>query len=260
MIRESLHFWFNGRKSTDFGIINVSIGDGLFNEQVTPSKTINEAYIPGREEPYFYDVTEEPTLLQLRFSFLEPWNDKLIDEVIRWLNVDYYSPLYFEGNIDRVYYVIPVDGISKMHNGLKQGFLELNMRCNSGRSYSKEIITPTYNTQELAQKQSIDSPIIKIGNRGHYPTYPKIWIEKIDHGDIVIINRTNGGSMFKFENIDVGENLYIDCRNEIIETDKEDAYRYDDFNDNYLELIYGENVLNVSNNMKIRFGIKYIFS
>lgn len=260
MIRESKHFWFNGRKSTDFGIINISLSKELFDEQVVASKSINEMYIPGKKDPYFLDVSEEPKLIRLSFSFLEPWNDKLIDEVIRWLNVDEYSPLFFEGDIDLLFYVIPIDGIHQMHNGLKQGYLTLNMRCDSGKSYSHEIITPEYDTKKLSEIQNKEMPTIVLGNKGHFPIYPKVWIEKIDDGDLTIINRTNNGNVFEFKNIDVGERLFIDCKNEIIETNKNKTYRYDDFNDNYLELLYGENVLNVSNNMKIKFAMRYIFS
>lgn len=260
MIRESEHFHFAGRKSTDFGIRNVSVAEGLYVEPVVAAKTINEVYIPGRDDPYFIDVSEEPKTIQLRFAFLERWNDKLIDEVVRWLNVNTYQPLYFEGDIDKVYYVIPVDGIHKIHNGLKEGYLNLTMRCNSGRMYSHEIMTPEHDTNKLSHAQETDLPIIKIGNRGHFSTFPRIWIEKIGNGDITIYNKTNGNEKFEFKNIDMGEKLFIDCKNEIIKTDKERTYRYDDFNDNYLELIYGENVLSITKNVKIRFGIKYIFS
>lgn len=261
MIRESNHFFFNGRKSTDFGIWNVSVTDGLYEEQVVASKSIEEVSIPGREEPYFMGVSEEPKYIQLKFLFLEKWNDKLIDEVIRWLNVDTYKPLYFEGDIDKVYYVLPVDGINKIHNGLKEGYLNLTMRCSSSKTYSHEIMTPVYNTEKLSQIQGVDSPIIKLGNKGHFSTYPRIWINKIGNGAITIQNKTNNNKLFMFnDNIEIGEELYIDCKNEIITTNKENTYRYDDFNDSYLELIYGENVLAVSNNIKVRFGLKYVFS
>lgn len=260
MIRESFHFHFAGRKSTDFGIINVQVEEGLYNEQVVANRVINEVYIRGRKEPYFVDVSEEPKTLQLRFGFLEPWNDKLIDEVIRWLNVYNYEPLYFEGDIDRVFYAMPIDGINKIHNGLKNGYLELTMRTNSGKSFSHDILTKKIDTFELSIKQNEEFPIIKISNKGHFSIYPKIWIEKIDDGDIQIFNKTNRNEIFKFKNIEVGEKLFIDCNKEIIETNKENTYRYDDFNDNYLELVYGKNILSVSNNMIVRFSYKYIFS
>lgn len=262
MIRESEHFHFAGRKSTDFNIRNVSIEEGLYAEQVVAGKEIEEIYIPGRNEPYFFGIREEPKTIKLRFAFPNGWNDKLIDDVIRWLNVDTYQPLYFEGDIDKVFYVIPIDGIDKIHNGLKEGYLELNMRCNSSKSYSHEIMTPIYDTEKLSYKQDVDFPIIKLGNKGHFSTFPKIWIEKINdyHEEIIIYNKTNSNEMFKFEGIEIGEKLFIDCRKEIINTNKERTHRYDNFNDNYLELIYGENILAITNNIRIRFGLKYIFS
>lgn len=261
LIRESEHFHFAGRRSTDFkGIRNVSIADGLYSEPLVADKTIEEITIPGRDEPYFFGVTEQPKTIQLRFGFLYGWDDRLVDEITRWLNVDTYQPLFLNGDNDRVYHVIPVDGINKIHNGLKEGYLDLTMRCSSSKSYSHKIMTPIYEMDRLGEQQNTKNPTIKIGNKGHFSTFPEIWIEKIADGDITIYNKTNANKKFEFKNIEVGEKLFVDCANEVITTSKEDTYRYDDFNDNYLELIYGENVLTVSNNVKIRFRLIYIFS
>lgn len=427
LIGESLHFHFAGRKSTDFGIINVNIAEtSLFNESVMGVKSIREVSIPGRDEPYFIETEEEPKTLELRFGFPEPWNDQLISEVIKWLSVNTYEPLFFEGNIDRVYYAMPIDSINKIHNGLKEGYLTLQMRCNSSKSYSHEIKTKFYDTSligsrnllnntdfsndkdiddwvhwldyaKIGKKRKIDdrhfmyvsvtsdveegqSPRIRtpyryklkknntytfsfvgfssdwvdsdftmtgiyvdgkiknrfkltkerigavrfngfkkslyryycsfnylgededncsifigtrslngkgayflfsepklekgknhnpdgsdyatltIGNRGHFNTYPKIWIEKIYDGDIVIYNTTNNNQEFRLKNIEIGEKIFVDCKKEIIETNLQDVYHYDNFNDNYIELIYGENILKITNNIKIQFAFKYIFN
>lgn len=257
MIRESEHFSFAGRQSTDFEIRNVSVEDGMFNEQVIASKSINEVHIRGRKDPYFIDTSEEPKTIQLRFAFERTWDDRLIDEVIRWLNVDYYQPLFFSADIDRVFYVIPVDGVDLLHNGLKQGYLNLTMRCNSSNSFSHDIISPVY--QPWDEKTTGETEIA-LDNYGHFSVYPDIWIEKIGDGNIFIFNRTNGNQEFRFEDIDKDEKLYVDCTNEFIKTDKERTYRYDNFNDNYLELVYGRNMLSISNNAKFQFRYRYIFS
>lgn len=253
MIRESEYFHFAGRKSTDFkGIINVSVAEGLFSENVVAPKTINEVFIPGRTDPYFMGVEEQPKTIQLRFGFRYGWDDQMIDEIVRWLNVDTYQPLWFEGNNDKVFHVIPVDGIEKIHNGIKEGYLELNMRCSSSRVSSHKMFSPVYKTNE--------TDTIMIANKGHFSTFPEIWIEKVDEGDIEIYNTTNKNKLFQIKNVEVGEKLYIDCENEIIDTNKEKTYHYDNFNDNYLELVYGENFLKFSKNMEIRFRYRYIFS
>jgi len=62
------------------------------------------------------------------------------------------------------------------------------------------------------------------------------------------------------------ENVYIDCEKEFIESDLSETYRYDAFNDNYLELIVNEtideenietNTLNIKGRCKIKFKYQY---
>lgn len=53
------------------------------------------------------------------------------------------------------------------------------------------------------------------------------------------------------------ETIYIDNENEYIETDLEDTYRYNEFNDNFLKLVRGKNILKISGKCKIKF--RYYF-
>ena len=62
------------------------------------------------------------------------------------------------------------------------------------------------------------------------------------------------------------ENVYIDCEKEFIESDLSETYRYDAFNDNYLELVVNEiideenietNTLNIKGKCKIKFKYQY---
>lgn len=259
MIRESLYFSFANRKSTDFGIYNVSISDGgLYEEQITANKSINEITVRGNDKPYFINVQKEPKTIQLRFSFLETWNDDLIDEVIRWLNVDFYQPLCFSENLDRVYYAMPLDGINLIHNGLKHGYLNLTMRCDSPYSYSHDQVTEWY---DFTTGNPFKKDILTIENYGHFPIKPEIWIQKVGDGDLTINNLSYANNKeFKFTGLKDGEELYVDCENEYIETNLPDTYRYDDFSDNYLELDYGNNVLKVTGSAKLKFGYRFIFS
>ena len=254
MIRESLYFSFDGVKSTNYPIANVSVGEGAFSESVASRKTINENYPRNAFKPYFFGTQKTPKEFPLTFAFLEPWNDLLMDEIVRWLNVDDYKPLFFEADLDKVFYVMPIDDITSIHNGLKQGYLTLNVRCDSAYSYSHYVNTPDYNMLER------DSNIVEIINYGHIPMLPEMWIEKISSGDIVINNKTNGNQEMRFENIEDGERLHVDCMEEIIDTNKENTHRYDDFNDEYLEIVYGKNIIQVSRNVIIRFRYQHIFS
>lgn len=272
MIAESLYFNFAGRKSTDFNIMNINIQPtSMFSEPVIAPKTINEVYVKGNDIPYFVYTKKDPLQFQLSFAFEDTWDDDLIDEVIRWLNVDFYQPLFFSEDINRIFYVIPVSGVNLIHNGLKEGYLTLTMRCDSPFSYSPEQITPWYNCKNSGtfispyQFVEIDDAsggtIIEFYNLGHYSLYPEIWIQKsFGDGDISIFNLTNKNTEFKFSNLKQDEEIYVDCENQYIETSLANTNRYDDFNDNYLELVYGKNVLRVSGEVKLKFRYRYIYS
>ncbi|WJV20680.1 phage tail family protein [Rossellomorea marisflavi] len=251
MIRESLYFSFAGRKSTEFPIINVSLGSGLFEEPLTSPKSIVETSVSGNNTPYFQRVKRDPLTFSLRFGFTEPWNDEMIDDIIRWLDVDYYEPLYFSPNIDRIFYAMVIDSIEQVHNGLKEGYVNLNIRCNGSYKYSPEISTPIYEIEE--------SDIIEIENLGHLPVLPIIYIQKVGDGSITIENLSTSDEVFSLKNLKNGEELKIDCEARIIETNQLGLQRYNDFNDNYLEISYGYNEFIVKGQCKIKLEYQFLY-
>ncbi|WP_368900874.1 distal tail protein Dit [Oceanobacillus oncorhynchi] len=254
MIRESEHFWFNGRKSTDFNIRNVSIGGGAYEESMSSGKSIIEEYPNNASMPYFQGVQKEPKQFDVSFCFDECRNGYLIDDIMRWLNVDEYQKLYFEGDIDRVFYAMPISDLTLVHNGLEDGYVNITFRCDSPYSFSHELFTP------ILEMNKVPEQLVEITNLGYYNIRPRIWIKKVSDGDITIHNLTHRNIETKFENIDIDEELIIDGKTEIITTSKEKVHRYDDFNDTYVELIYGKNRLKISDNVKIQFYYEYIFA
>lgn len=101
------------------------------------------------------------------------------------------------------------------------------------------------------------NPTYLFVNYGDVPCKPEIWIEKIGNGDISIINKTNNNQEFKFVDILDKELLYIDCEREHIETDINMKYRYDNFNNEYLELITGNNLLEFIGHFKVMFRYQF---
>jgi len=83
----------------------------------------------------------------------------------------------------------------------------------------------------------------KINNTGDLSCLPEIWLKKTNGaGDIHLINETTGQEVV-LENINNNETVYIDCYNEDIMTDLPMTYRYDNHNEEFLELQIGENVI-----------------
>jgi phage-related protein len=245
---EALYFSYAGEKSIDHGIINVSFSTGLYEESFLPERNIIETTTKWSKKPYFQGLEYIPLTIKLRFAFQDAWDDEKIREVARWLgNKEYYQPLFFDTDINRIFYCMYVGSPTLLHNGLKQGYIELEMRCDSPYSYSPIYVSEVY---------SSPSQII-FDNEGDTSIYPEISITKNGDGDLSIVNQTNGGQEFTFVSLVDGENLYVDCENEYIETDLSTTYRYANFNDNYLELVTGRNVLNVVGDCDIQFRYRF---
>lgn len=252
MIRESEYFIFNNRKSTDFNIRNVSISSGLYEEPLFASRSIKEVKIRKRHKPYFIGIEKEPLSFQLSFYFDKGWDESSLQEVTKWLSVDYYKPLIFNANLERVYYAIPTDSPSLIHNGLKEGYITINMRCDSPYSYSPEKATPWYDCSGITN--------LEFDNYGDTEIKPEILIKKKGYGDVSIKNLSSQNPEFNISNLLDKEEIYVDGENEIIETNLLNTWRYDDFNDNYLSIPYGRNILQVEGHCKIKFIYHFNFN
>jgi phage-related protein len=244
---ESLDFSYAGENSTDYGIINVNYSTGLYEETFLPSRGIKEIQVSGRKKPYFQELEYSPLSLKLSFA-IQSWTEDSIRSIARWLgSQEYYKPLYFSNNTNRIFYCLYNGNVDILHNGLKQGIINIEMRCDSPYSYS-----PVYTSQIYSSPSSIT-----FTNNGDVSLYPEISIEKVGDGNLSIVNQTNGNQEFKFTSLLNNEKLYIDCESEYIETDLSNTYRYSNFNDKYLELVRGNNVLNITGGCNLRFRYQF---
>lgn len=83
----------------------------------------------------------------------------------------------------------------------------------------------------------------KVINTGDVICKPEIWIRKTkSFGDVKLKNLTNGMVM-EFEELNRGEEVYINCEEEDIVSSLPRVYRYDNHNDVYMELDVGENLI-----------------
>ncbi|SYX84444.1 distal tail protein Dit [Paenibacillus alvei] len=146
MIRDSMYFSYAGKKSSDFGIINVTIGDNMMLEEpLASSREILEESIKGSTRPYFQGMKKSPLRFSVSFAFEDTWDTNKIREVARWLTEqDYYKELYFSSDPERIFYAIVVDEPILVHNSLSQGYMNMTFRCDSPYSYSPTYLSPVY--------------------------------------------------------------------------------------------------------------------
>lgn len=97
------------------------------------------------------------------------------------------------------------------------------------------------------------SPFLNIENLGDLEVKPKLWIKKKNgSGDISLINHFTGQTI-TMKNLINEEEVFLDCENEVIISSRQDlgVYRYDDHNDEWLELQVGDNYLKGTGNFDI---------
>jgi len=251
-IKDSLYFNYNGISSRDFGLIHISTDSGMYEETLVGSRELRETKVAGNDKPYFKGFDSSPREFDMKIAFEEDFTDESLNEVVLWLFQDNYKPLFFEGKEDKLFYCIAVSDSNIVHNGMKQGYITISMRCDSPYVYSN-----IYTSTEYDLSTNTVAFPITIENKGHFNMFPEISIRKIGVGNITITNVSNSGEIFEIRDLADSEEVYINSEKETIETDIIGVYRYDKVIGNYLELPYGVNIINVIGKCIIQFRYQY---
>ncbi len=246
-IKNKLSFVYNGVESDDLEIANVNIDTGMNEEIFLADNLINEIYIKGRTKPYFMNKSYTPLTFNLSFAFLQPWNEDLIQEIARTFHVDYYKPMWFDDDDDIIYYCMTTESSQVIHNGLQEGYLNLQFKCNDICAYSnyKE---KTYSNLEGE---------LKFNNQGDLIIQPEFILIKAGDGDITITNNTNN-QIFTITDLLDNEEIYINNENETIESNTQ-LYRYNNHNNVFMSMNPGINKFEITGNLsnfKIRWRFK----
>lgn len=251
-MREATFFTFNGISSEDMGVQIASPNGGLFEEIFLPSRTIIETRTTGREKPYHQRVVNEPLSFSLTF-FIYDWQKRdNLRQIARWFFQDYYKPLWFDTKPERIFYAIIEGDSTLFHNGIKEGYVTLNVRCDSPYTYSPIQPVDVIEARTLSTYNQYS-----IFNEGDLPTKPKLWITKrTGAGDVSIKitdNESGNTQTLTIKGLQNNEKVFIDCENEEIISDLQylNIYRYDDHNGIWLELVEGESTLEFVGNFDI---------
>lgn len=137
-MKQSINFTFDGIASQDMGVHIAWNDSGLFEENFLPERSIVEKKIANREKPYFQRVEHEPLSFSLSFAIADWEHEETLRRIARWLFQPYYKPLVFDSNPNRVFYAMVEGDSSVFHNGGREGYVELEIRCDSPYSYSHE--------------------------------------------------------------------------------------------------------------------------
>lgn len=137
-MKQSINFHYDGIYSQDMDVHIAWNKSGLFEENFLPNRTIVEKKIANREKPYFQRVEHEPLSFSLSFAIYNLEDEEAKRKLARWLFQPYYKPLVFSSNPNRVFYAMIEGDSSFIHNGAREAYVELNIRCDSPYSYTYE--------------------------------------------------------------------------------------------------------------------------
>jgi len=248
---ESVDITFDGVHSSQLDLTQVYVESGLFEEVFTANREIKEVKIAGRARPYFQGVDLSPLEFSVKIYFEEGFTSQTVREVARWLIKDHYLPLTFDSNPERIFYAMFIGDSRLIHNGCEEGYITLNVRCNSPYSYS--------NFKDSDEFHIDGEQMIEIINDGDLPLKPEIEIYKIGRGSIWINNFSRRDDPFEFDILEDGETIYIDNEEEFIKSDIANTPRYDNFNDSFLVLDRGVNRLLVKGSCILRVRYQFEF-
>ncbi len=253
LIHESLYLTYDGERSDKYGVINVKTSSGLYKQHFMSQREIIESETPDNDFPYFQQIKRRPIQFDLTLYFEDGFTDDQLQDLRQLFNVDFYKPMVFGEQPEKIYYCVPVDLSELNHNGAKQGYVTISFRCNSPFSFS----TFRQNTFDLST--NTNGTNIEIMNYGDDICLPIIEIGKYGTGTIEIINNSDSARTLSISNLQDQELVTIDCQYEDIESDQ-GLLHYDDHNGIYLQLVYGKNRLHITGDCEIRFKYQFKYT
>lgn len=248
---------FDGKKASDFDIVcaNGTGNNSLYGETFVASKSINEDTDTQREKPYFRSVTNSPITLNLVLGQVDSNAPKLTPEALQlikqWINKDEYCEFYFEEYPIRHYFGIMTADSTLNHNGLGEGYINVQIRCDAPYAYSP-VMSDYINVPSEGIKY-------ELWNKGDRIMIPDVEFTKIGNGSLSILNQTDRGNQTTIANLLDGETIQMSGEQEILLSSLDNVYHADDFNDKWLTCPIGRNRLFINGQCKLKLYWRYLY-
>jgi phage-related protein len=246
MYKQYLNFTKNGIYSEDMGVISCSLSSGMYEESLGANRNIVEQQNSFTDRRYFKRVSLDPIEFEMTIALMDDTDESQIDYICEWLLNDYYEELYFEDEVDKIYYCIPTSQPTITHNGMNQGYITIHMRCFDGYLYSQEI-TKTF---DLSTNPT-EGTTITLLNDGHVEVSPLVTITMNDTS-VKIINQTTNEST-EFSQLLSGEIITLDNENEEIATNQVGMYRFENHNDVFIRILPSSTQFKVTGKCTLTF-------
>lgn len=258
---ESQYFIFDGVRSVDMGVHIVRIEEsGFVQSPYWGSRDVEEhGRVQKRNTSYYYNVSKEPIIFTVQLALLDKsgnpreWTPQERFKIAKWLLHDTYKEFQTGDDMGKIYYAMCADGadLSLMNS---KGYVEITFTTNSPYAWS-----PLYiDTFDLSKNNSKETIIIKNGSNVDNRYTPNIEVELIEGTGFTLTNLSNKGRQFKFTDLKEGETVSVDNENRIVYSSSlANINPFKNFNRGWLELVYGDNRIEVEGKCKIRVRMQF---
>ena len=236
-MKHFMGFTYDGMSSKAMGVTQVSTSGGLFEDDLMSSRTIETEKGKMSDITMLKRVIREPITFQMTLYLEDGMDQSAIDRITYWLDTDEYRQFYFDERDDRIVYALPQNEIKLSHDGIN-GYFNVTMVANSPYWHTPVVAMEYESPGEymlINNGVSVIKPIIEIHATTNITAEQPFKIKNL---------RTNQEVIFK--EIASGEVVTIDCEWENVESSLPNIYRYDAWNEEYVILPTGQNILQIS--------------
>lgn len=256
----SLHFEFDGRKSTEFPIYIVQINSGMSETPIGGSKQMNYDKVPYSDDIYYYNTELSNMTFSIVISPLDKvWTEDLKYQLFGWLGSR--QPKIFKTSdfMGKLCYCICTNPLNLVTNSNNQGYIELEFEATTPYWLS-DIITIQNDLTNISIPYifNIDSVFnIRDPKTNQFYYYPTLEFELVGTStSFTIQNLSDGGRITSFTGLNTLEYINVDNKMRQIESSTGN-YRLQNFNKNWFRLVRGRNILKISEKCKYKITCQY---
>lgn len=243
-------FNFDGVSSLDKGVWRVHMSDGLYEENVLPSRTIEKDTSVSGRLSYQKKVTQENIKIDLTLYLEDGYSEQKLNDIKSWLFTDYYRPFYFEEYPSKVCYVMLEGEMTMRHDGIN-AIIDVSFTSSSKYWFGREILVEAGYTSRF--------DIISNGTAPAYPVYHVTGGVSVAQNLPISIKNIRTNEEIVVTEIATGETITIDCFMENIQSSLPNIYRFDKFNDVYPKILPGMNVFDVTGDVSVSVQYRDVY-
>ena len=235
-------FNFDGISSLDMGVWRVHESSGLFEEALSPGRTLEkDSSVDGRLS-YLSKKSQENIKIELTLYIEGGVSESKLDAIKGWLYTDYYRPFYFEERPGRLCYVMLEDEPTIKHDGVN-GYINVTMSSSTKHWFGQEVIVDAGTSKVfdvISNGSTKSQPLFSITGMGSVSTSLPVKVKNVRTNEEIVITEMASG-----------ETITIDSLMENIKSSLPNIYRFEDFNEIYPILMPGLNQFMVTGDVSV---------